>query len=228
MTILHIETSTTICSVAISNNGKLLYSTYDDNGMNHAEKLSPFVDEALKIIKKENLKLDGVAVSSGPGSYTGLRIGVSTAKGLCYGFGIPFISVNTLDILAVEVKKKSKIENNALLCPMLDARRMELYTKILNSDFQAIEKTVPKIIDDNSFADKLNENKIYFFGNGAKKCEEIIKSENAHFIDNIQPLAENMIPLAEEKFKNKEFEDVAYFEPSYLKEFQATTPKNRL
>ncbi len=225
MTILHIETSTTVCSVAISNNGKLLYSIHDDNGMNHAEKLSPFVDKALKVLKENGLKLDAVAVSSGPGSYTGLRIGVSTAKGLCYGFGIPFISVDTLDILAIDVKKRREIESNALLCPMLDARRMEVYTKVLNFNFQSIEKITPKIIDENSFVDVLKENKIYFFGNGASKCKEVIQNENAIFIDDIQPLAENMIPLAEKKFKNKEFEDVAYFEPSYLKEFQATTSK---
>ncbi len=228
MTILHIETSTTICSVALSNNSKLLYSKYDDNGMNHAEKLSPFIDEALKVAKEKELKLDAISVSSGPGSYTGLRIGVSTAKGLCYGFGIPFISVDTLEILAIQVNKNNEIENNSLLCPMLDARRMEVYTKMMRKDFQTIQKTTPKIIDETSFSDVLKENKVYFFGNGANKCQEVIKSENAIFIDDISPLAENMIPLAEEKFRNKEFEDVAYFEPSYLKEFQATTPKKRI
>ncbi len=226
-TILHIETSTNVCSVALSNNSKLIFNISEDSGMKHAEKLSPFVAEALKELKKQNLQLDAVAVSSGPGSYTGLRIGVSTAKGLCYGFNIPLLAIDTLDVLAYPMMNQKRDEN-VLFSPMLDARRMEVYTKILTPKFETLLETTPKIIDENSYRDFLQENKIYFFGNGANKCQETITHSNAIFVDDVKPLAENMIVLAEQKMQQENFEDLAYFEPFYLKEFQTTTPKRKV
>ncbi|VBB48569.1 Peptidase M22 glycoprotease [uncultured Paludibacter sp.] len=225
MTLLHIETSTNVCSVALSVNGKCIFSIADDKGQNHAALLSPFIEQALEKAKEQNLKLDAVAVSSGPGSYTGLRIGVSTAKGLCYGYEIPLIAVSTLEILCKEVIKRNQIEKNALLCPMIDARRMEVYTAFYNLDLEMKQDISAEIITESSFQDLLQNNTVYFFGNGAEKCKTVLTHPNAKFINNIEPLAENMISLAEKHFSENNFVDVAYFEPFYLKEFQTTTPK---
>lgn len=228
MTILHIETSTNVCSVAVSDNGKCIFSISDNSGQNHASMLSPFIQQALASISSQNLTLNSVAVSSGPGSYTGLRIGVSTAKGLCYSYDIPLIGVDTLEILCEMVIKNHSLEKNALLCPMIDARRMEVYTAVYNQNLQKIQEISAEIINEQSYLDLLQNNVIYFFGNGAEKCKLAITHPNAIFIDNIKPLAENMISLAEAKFTKNQIEDVAYFEPFYLKEFQTTTPKKVL
>lgn len=225
MALLHIETSTTVCSVALSENGQCLFSKSNDEGMNHAALLSVFIAEALEILKAINKKLEAVAVSSGPGSYTGLRIGVSTAKGLCYGLDIPLISVSTLEIMFQQAISKAENAETALFCPMIDARRMEVYTAIYNSKGQIQKEISAEIINEDSFNEFLENQTIYFFGNGSEKCRETITHPNAHFIANIDPLAENMIYLAEKAFENNKFENVAYFEPFYLKEFQATTPK---
>ncbi len=225
MTILHIETSTNVCSVAVSDNGKCIFSVSDNSGQNHASMLSPFIQQALESISSQNLSLNSVAVSSGPGSYTGLRIGVSTAKGLCYGYDIPLIGVNTLEIMCEMVIKNHSLEKNALLCPMIDARRMEVYTAVYNQKIEKTQEISAEIINEQSFVSLLENNVIYFFGNGAEKCKTTIQHPNAIFIENIEPYAENMISLAEAKFTNSKFEDVAYFEPFYLKEFQTTTPK---
>lgn len=225
MTFLHIETSTNVCSVALSNNGSTIFSIANNDGQNHAAMLSLFIQQAIEKAAESNLKLDAVAVSEGPGSYTGLRIGVSTAKGLCYGYEIPLIAVNTLEILCTEAVKKQSIEENALLCPMIDARRMEVYTAIYTSSLNLKQDTTPEIITEKSFADFLEKNTVYFLGNGAEKCSSVITHTNARFIANVEPLAENMIMLAEKKYRARDFADVAYFEPFYLKEFQATTPK---
>ncbi len=225
MTILHIETSTTICSIALSRNGELLFEKTDTEGMKHAERLSPFVDEALQFLKSKNLKLDAVAVSAGPGSYTGLRIGTSTAKGLSYGFNIPLITIPSLEILCNAVISSHKIENDALLCPMLDARRMEVYTATYTNKLEIVDEVRPLIIDENAYQSHLAHHKTYFFGNGASKTKDIITDKNAHFIDDVEVLAKNMISSAEQKYKENNFADVAYFEPIYLKEFMATIPK---
>lgn len=225
MVLLHIETSTTVCSVALSEKGQCLFSKSNDEGMNHAALLSVFIAEALEILKKANKKLDAVAVSSGPGSYTGLRIGVSTAKGLCYGLDIPLISVSTLEIMFQQAISKAENAETALFCPMIDARRMEVYTAIYNSKGQIQKEISAEIINEDSFNEFLENQTIYFFGNGSEKCRATITHPNARFIANIDPLAENMIYLAEKAFENNKFENVAYFEPFYLKEFQATTPK---
>lgn len=228
MTILHIETSTNICSVSLSNNGETIFQRADEQGLNHAKLLSPFVQQAIEKGKKEGVSPQAIAVGGGPGSYTGLRIGVSTAKGLCLGFGIPLIAIDTLKIIAVDALIKQQIQSDSLLCPMLDARRMEVYTTIFDHQLQPLLPTIPKIIDEDSFMEQLTKQKIYFFGNGAEKCKNIITHPNAIFLDNINPMAYNMITIAEEAFRQKNFVDVAYFEPYYLKDFQATIPKKNI
>ncbi len=223
--LLHIETSTNVCSVALSENGTSLFTKSNADGMNHAALLSVFIAEALEVMKKGNKKLDAVAVSSGPGSYTGLRIGVSTAKGLCFGYDIPLISVSTLEVLTAEALKTSKMDENALFCPMIDARRMEVYTAFYNAKGEIKREISADIITSDSYAELLVGQPIYFFGNGAEKCKTTLTHPNAHYIDHLVPLAENMIPFAEKAFAESRFEDVAYFEPFYLKEFHTTMPK---
>lgn len=225
MTILHIETSTNVCSVAVSTNGKCLFSLSDNLGQNHASLLSPFIQKAVEEIKNKNLKIDAIAVSSGPGSYTGLRIGVSTAKGLCYGYGIPLLAISTLEILCIEALKNAKINDNVLLCPMIDARRMEVYTAVYSKELNVVTPVSAMIVDESAFADLLEKQPVYFFGNGAEKCKTVLTHPNAFFIGGIEPMAESMISIAEKYYTEKKFVDVAYYEPFYLKEFQVTTPK---
>jgi len=222
--ILHIETSTNVCSVALSKNGACLFSKSNAEGMNHAALLSVFIAEALEVLKSTDEKPDAVAVSSGPGSYTGLRIGVSTAKGLCYGYGIPLIEVSTLEVLTAQALQLTN-DDEALYCPMIDARRMEVYAAFYNAQGEIKREISADIIDADSYAEILAGQPVYFFGNGAEKCKTTLSHPNARFIDNLVPLAENMILFAEKAFSENKFVDVAYFEPFYLKEFQTTTPK---
>lgn len=226
--ILHIETSTTVCSVAVSEDGQNIFVKEDFQGPSHATLLGGFVDEALSLIDSHAIPLDAVAVSCGPGSYTGLRIGVSMAKGICYGRDVPLIGLPTLEIMTVPVLLYQELPEDALLCPMIDARRMEVYAAIYDRSLATQRNTSADIIDENSYLEFLNEHPVYFFGNGAAKCKEKITHPNAHFLDDIHPLAKMMFPLAEKAMANEKFEDVAYFEPFYLKEFIATTPKNRI
>lgn len=223
--ILHIETSTNVCSVALSENGNCLFSKSNAEGMNHAALLSVFIAEALEVLKPTNRKPDAVAVSSGPGSYTGLRIGVSTAKGLCYGYDIPLISVSTLEVLTAQALQTVKDAGESLFCPMIDARRMEVYAAVYNAKGEMKREISADIIDSDSYYEILANQSVYFFGNGADKCKTTLTHPNARFIDDMVPLAENMIPLAGVAFAEKRFEDVAYFEPFYLKEFHTTAPK---
>jgi tRNA threonylcarbamoyladenosine biosynthesis protein TsaB len=225
MIILHIETSTNVCSVALSEDTTIIFSKSNADGMNHAALLSVFIAEALELLKGINKKLDAVAVSSGPGSYTGLRIGISTAKGLCYGYGIPLIGVSTLEVLTVQALNLIKKKEHALFCPMIDARRMEVYAAFYNGEGIIQRKISADIITSDSYAEILASQLVYFFGNGADKCKTSLVHPNARFIDNLFPLAENMIPFAERAFVEKQFVDTAYFEPFYLKEFQTTAPK---
>ena len=226
--ILHIETSTSVCSVAISEDGQAIFSKEDFNGPSHAVSLGVFVDEALSFADSRAIMLDAVAVSCGPGSYTGLRIGVSMAKGVCYGRNIPLIGIPTLEVLSVPVLLFHELPEDALICPMIDARRMEVYAAVYDRALQTKRKTAADIVDENSYLEFLNEHPVYFFGDGAAKCREKITHPNAHFIDDINPLAKLMSPLAEKAFANGDFKDVAYFEPFYLKEFVATKPKSQL
>lgn len=226
--ILHIETSTEVCSVSASQDGASIFSKEDFNGPSHAVVLGVFVDEALSFIDNHAIPLDAVAVSCGPGSYTGLRIGVSMAKGICYGRNIPLIAIPTPGVMTVPVLLFQDLPEDALLCPMIDARRMEVYAAIYDRALKVKREISADIIDENSYSEFLAEHPVYFFGNGAAKCREKITHPNAHFIENIHPLAKWMFPLAERAMAEKDFKDVAYFEPFYLKEFVASTPKKLL
>lgn len=225
--ILNLETSTNVCSAALAADGEVLFEKTSYEGQAHAALLGVYVEEALKMMAAKGLRLDAVAVSSGPGSYTGLRIGVSMAKGLCFGYGIPLIAVPTLELLAATALKAHR-EAGALYCPMLDARRMEVYAAIYDDARQVVRPASADIVTAETYAEWLEGHTVCFFGNGAAKCREVIASPHAFFIENIDPLAANMVPLAEEAFAAGRFEDVAYFEPFYLKEFQATVAKNKV
>ena len=227
-TILHIETSTDVCSVAVSEDGQVIFDQEDHSGPNHAERLGTMVDEALSFTDNHAIPFDAVAVSCGPGSYTGLRIGVSMAKGVCYGQNLKLIAVPTLELLCVPILLREIPEEDALLCPMLDARRMEVYAGIYDRGLKSIRPIQADIVDGNTYKAYLDEHPIYFFGNGAKKCQDAINHPNAHFIENINPIAKWMQPLAEKRFLNEQFEDVAYFVPFYLKDFVAKLPKKLL
>jgi len=215
-TIICIETATTNCSVAIAHNGKTLAVKEDYNGSySHAEKLHVFIQE---ILEENNLKLsnlDAVAISKGPGSYTGLRIGVSAAKGLCFSLDIPLISVPTLTSLANQVEQKG------IVIPMLDARRMEVYAAVFNLAKEQILKTSAIILEPDSFQEYLEGDQVYFIGSGVEKFQKICRHPNANFIENKLPSAREMVEIAVAKYKISDFEDVAYFEPYYLKDFMA-------
>ena len=215
-TIICIETATTNCSVAIAHNGKTLAVKEDYNGSySHAEKLHVFIQE---ILEENNLKLsnlDAIAISKGPGSYTGLRIGVSAAKGLCFSLDIPLISVPTLTSLANQVEQKG------IVIPMLDARRMEVYAAVFNLAKEQILKTSAIILEPDSFQEYLERDQVYFIGSGVEKFQKICRHPNANFIENKLPSAREMVEIAVAKYKISDFEDVAYFEPYYLKDFIA-------
>ena len=220
--ILNIETSTNVCSVAVSNDGECIFNKEDHEGPNHAVKLGEFVDEALSFIDSHAIPLDAVAVSCGPGSYTGLRIGVSMAKGICYGRDVKLLAVPTLELLTVPVLlNETVVEDDALLCPMLDARRMEVYAAIYTRGLKEVRPVSADIVESETYAEYLDKGPVYFFGNGAEKCIQTINHPNAHFIDGVNPLAKNMFPLSEKCMAQKEYQDVAYFVPFYLKDFVA-------
>ena len=224
--ILSIDTSTNVCSVAVSQDGICIFDKVDNSGPNHAEKLGTFVDEALAFVDSHELMLDAVAVSCGPGSYTGLRIGVSMAKGICYGRNIKLLAVPTLELLAVPVLlHHESIEEDALLVPMIDARRMEVYAQVFDRALHEIRPIQTDVVDENTYKEYLDKAPVYFFGNGAEKCMETINHPNAHLIKGIEPLAKNMLPLAEKRIALEQYEDVAYFVPMYLKDFVAKQAK---
>lgn len=227
--ILHIETSTSACSVALSQDGEVVFKKEDLNGPQHNIVLGVYVDEALSMADSHAMPLDAVAVSCGPGSYTGLRIGVSMAKGICYGHNLKLIGLPTLKVLCVPVLLyHDELPESALLCPMIDARRMEVYAALYDRALQEVRPIAADIVDADSYRNYLDKGPVYFFGNGSEKCKETINHPNAHFIDGIRPLARHMVPLAEKAIAEEKFEDVAYFEPFYLKEFVAGTPKKLL
>ena len=227
--ILNIETSTEVCSVALARDGELMQKRENLAGQNHAMLLTVFINELLE---KSNIKadqLDAVAVSGGPGSYTGLRIGVSVAKGICYGSKLPLITITSLEAMAHHViknfgKNLPVKPGNALYCPMIDARRMEVYTSIYDNNGLLIRDIHADIIDHQSFISFLDHNPVVFFGNGATKCREAITHKNAIFIDDILTSAIHMVPLSERNYALRHFSDVAYYEPFYLKDFIATIP----
>ena len=226
--ILFIETSTDVCSVAVSHDGAIIFNKEDHTGPHHNEHLGSFVDEALSYTDNHALPLDYVAVSCGPGSYTGLRIGVSMAKGICYGRNLKLIAVPTLELLCVPVLLREMVtDDDALLCPMLDARRMEVYAQVFDRALQEKRPIHSDVVDADTYTEFLSH-PMYFFGNGAAKCMKAINHPNAHLIEDIEPLAKNMLPLAEKRIAQGKFEDVAYFVPFYLKDFVAKQPRKLL
>ena len=227
--ILNIETSTNVCSVAVSQDGSCIFNKEDHEGPNHAVILGVFVQEALSFIDSHAIPLDAVAVSCGPGSYTGLRIGLSMAKGICYGRDVKLIAIPTLELMCVPLLLGEKInEENALLCPMIDARRMEVYSQFFDRALKEVRSISADIVENNTYDDILAQQPVYFFGNGAEKCHEVLTHRNAHIIEGVVPLAKNMYPLAEKRMANEQFEDVAYFVPFYLKDFVAKEAKKLL
>ena len=224
--ILHIETSTELCSVAVSENAQVIFQ---QENRNHAEHLASMVDEALSFTDSHAIPFDAVSVSCGPGSYTGLRIGVSMAKGICFGRDLKLIAVPTLELMCVPLLLTEKVaEDNALLCPMIDARRMEVYSALYDRSLKEVRAVAADVVTADTYKQWLDERPVYFFGNGAQKCMSVINHPNAHLIEGIEPLAKWMMPLAEKRFLNEQFEDVAYFVPFYLKDFVAIKPKKLL
>lgn len=233
--ILYIETATDICSVAISEGEKQLALVESGPERDHAILLNRFIREACAKAGKDLSQLDAIAVSKGPGSYTGLRIGVSTAKGLVYGLEKPLLSCGTILSMAHAALQHPEVQSlvstygeKLLLCPMLDARRMEVYTAFFTTSCEYIKEVSADIIDENSYKAMLEKKQICFFGNGAAKCREFIKDKNAHFIEGVNPSSAAMISPVLNQFRKSEFEDVAYFEPFYLKDFVATLPRKKL
>lgn len=227
--ILHIEASTGICSVALSQDGHVFFERVNREERSHAKVLAPFVEEAIKVADEQGAKINAVALSSGPGSYTSLRIASSTAKGICYGRNIPLIAIPTTAIMCVPVLFRDDLPEEALLCPMIDARRNEVYATIYDRALGVVKETHAEVVTEDSFKEFLDKGPVFFFGNGAEKCSTIIKHSNAHFLEGyLHPLAKNMMPLAERAWYDERFEDIAYFEPFYLKNFVAAKPKDLL
>jgi tRNA threonylcarbamoyladenosine biosynthesis protein TsaB len=221
--ILNIETSTKNCSVSIANSGKIVAIKELNNGSySHAEVLHPYIQTILKEGNILNHQIDAIAVSKGPGSYTGLRIGVSAAKGLCYALNKPLIAIDTLKSLSCAISI-----DEGVIVPMLDARRMEVYAAVYNKDHQEVRKIKAEILDETSFSSELEKGKVYFLGDGSQKCKEIITHQNAVFIDGKFPSSKEMATLSYLKYKKKDTEDVAYFEPFYLKDFVAIPEKKK-
>jgi len=224
-TILHIETSDKVTSVAVSQDGHVIFEKEDREGMNHAENIGGYVDEALSFTDSHAIPFDAVAVSQGPGSYTGLRIGTSMAKGVCFGRDLRLLAVPTLQLLCVPVLLRELVPEGALLCPMLDARRMEVYAAIYDRALREVRPTQADVVEADTYSEWTERTPVYFFGPGAEKCKAVVTHKNAHFIDGIEPLAKWMMPLAERRFLQEQFEDVAYFTPFYLKDYVAKLPK---
>lgn len=227
--ILNIETSTNVCSVALTAEGMVLAHQEDMDGRNHAGLLSDYIKYCLDFAAEKELKLEAVAVSMGPGSYTGLRIGLSEAKGLAYALDIPLIGINTLKIMACQVMFTQELQGDEIFVPMIDARRMEVYTAAYDFALEDVMPQQPLILDENSYSALLADNSnVLFFGNGSNKAKDVITSPNAKFIPDIVPLAIDMIALAEKAYSQRDFLDIAYSVPNYIKDFQATKPKNNV
>lgn len=236
-TILNIETSTSVCSVALASEGTILDHSEDFNGRNHASVLSGFIKQALDYLARHEMKLDAVAVSIGPGSYTGLRIGLSEAKGLAYSLDIPLIGVKTLELMTVGVMfGHDSLPDGCLFAPMIDARRMEIYTAVYNIALEEVMAPQPLILDTESYKAQLAEAPVVFFGDGSAKFKPLLEEATAEggqqqgaaaiFIPDVNPLAVDMLALSERAWMRKDFLDLAYSTPLYLKEFQATKPRN--
>ncbi len=228
--ILNIDTTTSVCSAALTAEGTVLAHAEDFEGRNHAALLSDFVKHCLDFAADKEMQLEAVAVSLGPGSYTGLRIGLSEAKGLAYALNIPLIGINTLELMATRVMfSTDDVDPDSILVPMIDARRMEVFTAAYDFGLCPLLEPAPLILDQNSYADLLATGRpVLFFGDGSDKAREVIKAENAVFVPEVVPLAVDMVALAERNYARRDFLDLAYSTPLYLKEFQATTPKSKI
>lgn len=231
-TILCIETGTDICSVGIARDGEIVSMLESDEGRDHARKVGVFVDELLRSTGISAYEIDAVAVGKGPGSYTGLRIGVSFAKGLCYGLQKPLIAIGSLDALTAVAREDFEAGildiddwSQAHLCPMVDARRMEVYAQIFNSDGEPLTEVAAEIVTEESFAEWRKAGRLVIFGNGAAKCTETLSDAT---LVNVTPSVRGIAPLAQQAFDEGRFEDIAYFEPFYLKDFVVTTSKKKL
>ncbi|MCM1519579.1 MAG: tRNA (adenosine(37)-N6)-threonylcarbamoyltransferase complex dimerization subunit type 1 TsaB [Lachnoclostridium sp.] len=227
--ILNIETSTSVCSAALTAEGMVLAHQENFDGRNHAALLSDYIKYCMDYARSKEIDLEAVAVSMGPGSYTGLRIGLSEAKGLAYALDIPLIGVNTLELLATQVMFDcADLTGDELFAPMIDARRMEVYTAVYDMALNPLMPQQPLILDEDSYSVFLADHRVLFFGDGSDKARELITSPNAGFVKDVKPLAMGMMPLAERAFARRDFLDTAYSTPNYIKEFQATVPRNPL
>lgn len=221
-TILCIETSGKFCSVALVHDGLAEFNREDNVEMNHARAIGPFVESCMDEARRKEWKIDAVAVSIGPGSYTGLRIGLSMAKGLCFSLKVPLIGVSTLMILAVKAMFRNfEWEGTEILVPMIDARRMEVYTAAYDFRLDPLISPKPMILDEDSYAALPSDRKIYFMGDGAEKSKSLLKGERYHWIDNLIPKASDMTALAEKALREENFIDTAYSVPEYLKDYDA-------
>lgn len=222
--ILSLETSTEVCSVAIHEDQKLLTTAEVHLPQSHASKLAVLVDQAIQLSGIKASQLNAIAISSGPGSYTGLRIGTSTAKGLCYALEIPLIAISPLEVMAHQVRNFNF--QKSCLCPMIDAMRMEVYCLMMDETHSILHSVEAKIIDPSSFSELLDQHQILFFGNGAMKCKDVIRHPNARFVDGIYPSASFLGSMAFDRYNNKVFADLISYEPAYLKEFMVKMPKS--
>ena len=229
--ILCLETSTEVCSVALVEDGKVIDFLEDITGQNHSKLLTVFISQLLELNRLKASDFDAVAISEGPGSYTGLRIGVSVAKGFCCAAGIPLIAISSLEAMAWHVVENRErfhpdINPSDLFVPMIDARRMEVFTAMYGSTLLPVQKTNALVVEPTSFQEFTGGSRLFLFGNGSAKCKDTLTDRAIHFIDGVIASSINMAALANKKFKDNEFVDVAYFEPFYLKDFIATVPKN--
>jgi tRNA threonylcarbamoyladenosine biosynthesis protein TsaB len=218
--ILSLETSATTCAVALHRGRELVSALEINESQAHAAKLAVLIRDIFNESGFEMRQLGAIAVSAGPGSYTGLRIGTSTAKGICYAQGIPLIAINTLDVLAFHFREQSAVKKG-LFCPMIDAKRMEVYCQVTDANLAVIQPVEAKVVDETAFRELLEDHEMFFFGDGAAKCRAVITHNHAVFVDNIRPEASTLGKMASEKFEKKEFEDLVSFTPFYLKDFVA-------
>lgn len=227
--IINIETSSKTCSVALTLDGAVEFELDDVEGMNHAAKLAPFVERCMQEVMRKEIKLDAVAVSLGPGSYTGLRIGLSLAKGLAFSLDVPLIGISTLQILAVKVMFLNQVwEGDEIIVPMIDARRMEVFTAGFNFMLEEVVKEAPEILTEHSFDELKSQRKVIFVGDGSDKFKDVYTGTNAQWLGSLMPHARDMTALSEKYFRENRFVDLAYSTPNYLKEYQTTVPKNKV
>jgi tRNA threonylcarbamoyladenosine biosynthesis protein TsaB len=222
--ILSLETSTSSCSAALHRDGELLSGKDIHEPQLAASRLALLIDDVISESGVTARQIETVAVSAGPGSYTGLRIGVATAKGFCYAMQVPLVSINSLMLLAAQVV--DAVDSGVLLCPMIDARRMEVYSMLFDTELQEVEPIAARVIDESSYREHLASRRVLFFGTGSDKCRDAIRHPNAEFVSGVIPSAASMGSLAEAKYRSREFEDVAGFEPFYLKDFLIRKPKS--